>query len=239
MIKQILISSLLLVSVFGTSELFTSDSNSFSIEMNANVETPENTDVVITYVTKPEAISDSYFSSVACVKVGTPELEIFANNATMIAFTFEIGCDAPCQNSSSFITSEWVGYTDIFGTFSGTVANAFATTTTVIPKYPTPAVMTSDTTAQTATFTYESTSPDNMILMGLPAQSVEGYYRCWGMIDYTTTKGYNSATIVTFSTLTLGANRTLNEPLGVVVTSDAYQSVGTAILVISALTLMN
>lgn len=180
------------------------------------------------------------------MSVPSEDLELKVTNYTMIAFSFEITCDNPCTNSSSLSMSEWVSYTDVIGTYSTPGADAFATTTTVSPKYPTMANMTSDEVAYTATYTYTAQTPANIQSMGLPARGATGYYRCYGDVNYIATKGFKSATIVTLTTatfLTAGYNATLNVNTAVVPdvpdvceVSAAYQAFGSAIFVVSVLT---
>lgn len=249
MINQILISCLLLVSVFGSSALYAESDNSFSISMTQNAVTANYTDVVMTYQTISTAIDDNNFASVMCVSVPTESYNLLFTNYTMIAFSFEIKCDNPCSNSSALTFSEWVSYTDVIGTYSTPGADAFSTTTTVSPKYPTMANVTSDEVAFTATYTYTAQTPANIQSMGLPARGATAYYRCYGDVNYGATKAYKSATIVTLTTatfLTPGYNATLSlstsavvEPAEECSISGAYQAFASAILAISALTLMS
>lgn len=157
----------------------------------------------------------------------------------MIGFAFEIKCDLICINSTNLVTSEWIPFTDLVGTKSATVADAYSTTTTISKVHPTIANFTYDTNANTATYVYLGQTPANMQSMGLPARGDVGYYRCWGGINYLTTKGFKSATAVIFSALTPGENVTMtNELILTVSTSGAYQAIGGAILAISALNLL-
>lgn len=230
MFKQIIIASLLVASAFSTT-LFTASSNTFDLTMSKNSATAANSDVVFTYTTVAAAITNSQFSSVVCLNLGST-YALTASTTNTAGFSLELTCTASCTNSAALTTSEYAAYTDIVGTYASGSADVFATTTSATTAYSagTAATMTSNTTANTATYTWSNQTPANLVSMGLPAQGVKGYYRCWGAIDYTPTKGYISTTAVTITGLTAGKNVTLN---------GAYQAIGGAIFAISALTLMN
>lgn len=244
MIKQILLVNLLIMLAFSatdnstyySSTLFSASDNSFEMYISQNVATPAYTDVVMQYSTISTAIGDSMLSSVICVNTNSSTNLLTATNYTMIAFSFEITCGNPCTNSASFAISEWTAYTDITGTYSPPGLDAFSTTTTVTPVFPTDANVTSNTTANYVNFTYTGMTPANIQSMGLPARNVVAYYRCWGGINYGTTKGYNSATIFMISSLAEGSNFTANGAKGMV---GVYQFIGSAILAFTALNMMS
>jgi hypothetical protein len=96
--------------------------------------------------------------------------------------------------------------------------------------------VTSNVTANTVNFTYTAMTPANIQSMGLPARGEVAYYRCWGAIDYITTKGYKSATILMISSLTDGINFTANSARGLV---EVYQFIGGAILAFTVLNMMS
>lgn len=234
---QAFIIILLILSANCNTDLFTSDSNSFAISMTPNAVNSNNTDVAFIYQTVPTAINDSYYSSVMCIDLGTPLLKLIGSNTSMTGFSFEIKCIATCATSADLTITDYCSYGDINGAYLISGPDNFTTTTTATPPYTVPPTFTSDADAATATYTFLASTPADLITMGLPAQGVEGYYRCFGDTNYSSTKGYRSATVVTVSTLVLGANVTLNEIL--IVTSGAYHAVGGLILAMSTLTLIS
>lgn len=230
MLKQFLIITLLAVSVLASTEIFELDYNAFAIDISTNIFRTNYTDVVITYKTTPTAITNGYFSSFICVKQETDSFSLDYSNTSMIGFSFEVQCGTTCATSDDLTKSEWVSYIDIHGAYLVSSPDNFTTTTTVTSVFPTNANRTSIATEATVYYIYYGMTPANLLTMGLPAQGVQAYYRCWGAINYSSTKAYREATVVTISALTDGFNITLN---------INYSKLGNAILAITALAVMN